>query len=192
MSVAATALAVSAVSAVVGTVGALSSASAASQNASYQAQVARNNAITASQNAEYATEAGQAKATDTSLAARAQLGAVKAAEGASGLDVDTGSPAAVQQTQREVGTLNTERTVDAAALQAYGYRTQATNYVAEGQLQEQESSQALSAGDLSALGTRLGGASSVGLNYAKLNNAGVFGSSQPSVPNSADNPGVYI
>ncbi len=167
-------IAIAAVGAVVSTVGALSAGQAASSNASYQAQVARNNAITASQNSEYAIQAGQAKATDTSLTDRAQLGAVKAAEGASGIDVDTGSPADVQQTQREVGTLNTERTIDAAALQAYGYRTQATNFTAEAGLQEQESAQARTAADYSAFGSLLGGASSTGMNYAKLNNAGVF------------------
>jgi hypothetical protein len=169
-------LAASAIGAGVSAVGAISSANATSANANYQAQVAKNNSIIASQNAEYATQAGQEKAQETSIRDKAQLGAVTTAIAANGLDVDTGSSVDVQQTQRETGTLATQQVVDAAALQAYGYRTNATSFTAQSGLDTAEAGQATTAGDFAAGGSLLSGASGVGLNFAKLSNAGVFGS----------------
>lgn len=167
-------------SAAIGTMGALNSASASSANANYQAQIAKNNQITAEQNAEYATKAGQEKAAETSLKAREQQGEVTTALAASGLDIDTGSPADIRKTQRETGVLSTEQVVDAAALQAYGYRTNSASFGAEAQLDQAKAAQALSAGNWAATGTLLGGASSVGVNYTKLKNIGALGGSSSS------------
>lgn len=181
-----TSLVVGVASAGVGVAGALSSASANSANANYQAQIARNNATAAEQNAEYATKAGQEKAAETSLKAREQQGQVTTALAASGLDVDSGTPADVRKTQRETGVLATEQVVDAAALQAYGYRTNTTSFEAEAALKQAQAGQATTAGGFAAAGGLLSGASSVGANYAKLNNVGAFGSS-PSGNNTDPN-----
>ncbi len=150
--------------------GAISSANATSANANYQAQVARNNAITASQNAEYTTQAGQEKAQQNSLQERAKLGQVRSGLAAQGVDVNSGSALADQQTQRETGSLSTQQIIDNAALQAYGYRTQQTSDTAQSALDTQEAGQASTAGDLSAAGGLLGSAASVGSNYLMLQN----------------------
>jgi hypothetical protein len=136
----------------------------------YQAQVAANDAIIASQNAEYATQSGQAKATTTSLQNRAQLGKVVAAEAASGVDVNTGSAADAQTTQREMGTVDTQQVVNNAAITAYGYRTQAVNYQANSQLLAAEAPQAATAGDIAAAGGLLSSAGSLGMQWARLGN----------------------
>jgi hypothetical protein len=149
-------------SAGVAAVGAEQSAAAQKKAAEYQAQVAANNAITAEQNAEYATKAGQAKAESASLQSREELGRVVAGEAAQGVDVTTGSAADVQTGQREIGTLNTQNVVNNAALQAYGYRTQATNFEAQSGLLTQEASQAGTAGNIAAAGDLLSGVSSLG------------------------------
>ena len=173
--IASASLATGLVSAGVGAAGAISSAQANSANANYQAQVAKNNAITANQNAEYATQAGQEKAQEQSLKAREQQGAVTTALAANGLDVNSGTPADVEKTERETGELGTEQTVDLAALQAYGYRTQSTNFAAESGLQTAEAGQASTAGAVSATGGLLGSASSLGSNYARFQLAGLYG-----------------
>lgn len=153
-------------SAAVSYMGAQSAASAASKNANYQAQVAANNQQIAEQNAKYATEAGTAKAEAQSLKGAAASGAIKAAIGANSVDVNSGSAVDVQETQKEINALDTQTVENNALLQAYGYRSQATNFGAESQLQAQEASQAGTAGDLAGAGSLLSGASSVGFKYA--------------------------
>lgn len=154
----------------VSAVGALSSGMAQSQAATYQAAVAQNNAIIAAQNAESATQAGQAQATAQSLQGRAALGAVTSAEAANGIDVNSGSALDTRATQREMNQLNTETTAANAALQAYGYRTQSTNFQAEAGLEQMTASNALAAGGIGAVGSLLGGASSLGLKWSILQN----------------------
>lgn len=156
--------------AVTSAVGAIGTGEAQSQAAAYQAQVARNNATIASQNAEYATRAGQEKATEASLQARAQLGGVRAAEAANNIDVNTGTAADVQTGVAEGGELNTQQTVADAALKAYGYRTQATNFVAQSQLEEQQSQSDATAGFITGGGDLLSGASSLGFKWGQFQN----------------------
>lgn len=134
-------------SAVVGYMGAQSAASAASKNANYQAQVAKNNQTIAEQNAAYASQAGEAKAEAQSLKGASTLSAVKAAEAANSVDVNSGSALDVQETQREFNALDTRTVQNNAMLTAYGYRSQATNFGAESELQTAEAGQAQTAGD---------------------------------------------
>jgi hypothetical protein len=144
---------------------AYSSGQAQSANAAYQAQVAKNNQTIANQNANYTIQAGQAEATQASLKGRAQSASIKAAQAANGIDVNSGSAEDVQETQRETNTLNTSTVMQNAALRAYGYRTQATNFGAQSGLDTAESDQASAGGDLSALSSLVGGASSVGFKF---------------------------
>jgi len=177
--------------------GSLSSAAAQKSNANYQAQVARNNETIAAQNAEYATQAGQEKAQEVGIQEREQQGQVTTALAAGGVDVNSGSAADVEKTQKETGSLATQQTVDNAALQAYGYRTQQANFGAESGLLTGQAGQATTAGDLMAGGGLLSGASGVGLNYAKLVNAGAFnggsgsGSSFGNISSDASNAATY-
>jgi hypothetical protein len=133
--------------------------------ANYQAQVAQNNAITEKQNAEYATEAGQAQAQAVSLKGAAAGGKVKAAQAANNVDVDTGSPVTVQQSERETNQLDTETVLNNAAVTTYGYRTQVTGYQAQSELEEKEAEEAPIGGYLSAGGNLLSSASSVGFKW---------------------------
>ena len=115
----------------------------ATANASaYQAQVAQNNAIIAEQNATYASNAGLTQAAATSMKGAAAGGKVKAAQAASGIDVNTGSAVNVQASERETNVLNSETVLNNAELQAYGYRAAATGYKATAGLEEEEAAQA--------------------------------------------------
>lgn len=139
---------------------------AAAQNASnYQAQVARNNAQIAQQNADYAIAAGQAKAATQSLKGAAIGGRIKTTQAASGIDVNSGSAVDVQESQREQEKLDTETTLHNATLQAYGFRTQATNFEAQAKLDELSGKSAKLGSEIGATGSLLSSASALGFKW---------------------------
>jgi hypothetical protein len=142
-------------------VGSIASANASSKEAAYQAQVAKNNDIIAEQNANYATEAGAAKTYDAGLRTRAQQGALLAGLAANGVDVNSGSSEDVRQTERQTGEVTQERTAQDAALTAYGYRSQGTNFQAQSGLDTAESKAAPTAGYLKGIGGLLSSASTL-------------------------------
>lgn len=146
----------------------------------YKATVARNNARQAEANADYAINAGIAKAEKSSLKSRAVVGRIKAAQAANNIDVNSGSAADVQASQRETGELDTETIMNNADLTAYGYRTQATGFEAQAGLDEAEGKQAKTASKFAAVGDLLGGASSVGFKWQGAQNPG--GGSSPVYP----------
>jgi len=167
--------------------GALMGGIAQGNAASYQAQVAKNNAIIANQNAAYATEAGETQAAATSLKGAATAGKIKASQAANNIDVNTGSAVNVQQSQREVSKLDTETVLSNAELQAYGYRAAATNYQATAGLEEMEATEAPIGGALSATGNLLSSASSIGAKFGGFGSLGSLGSTNtnnPLVPGS--------
>lgn len=138
-------------------------------SANYQAQVAANNAIIAGQNADYAVNAGQAKAAAQSLKGAAIGGRIKASQAANNVDVNTGSAVDVQQSQREISKLDTETTLNNAQLQAYGYRANQTNYLAQSELDKQEAESDKTGAALGAAGSLLSNASSLGFKWAGMN-----------------------
>jgi hypothetical protein len=106
--------------------------------AGYQAQIARNNAQIARQNAAYSAQAGSAQITAAGEKARQQQGNVRAAIAANGIDVNSGSAADVQVSQRQIGALDVANVAQRAANTVYGYQTQATDYEAEANLKQSE------------------------------------------------------
>ena len=160
-------------------VSSVSSGFATAANANYQAQVAQNNAQIARQNADYSEKAGAAQAQATSLKAAQTAGAVKTAQAANNVDVNSGSAVDVQESEREKGNLDTATTFNNALLKAYGYRTQATNFEAQASLDQQEAGQAEIGGVLGAAGTVLGHASQ----FSGFGGGGAGGSST-DLPNT--------
>lgn len=139
-------------------IGAISQGESQAAEARYQAQVARNNQTIAQQNANYALAAGSEATYQTGLQQRARAGAITTGLAASGLDVNTGSAAAVRQSQAEFGQQAEETTAQNAALTAYGYRTAATSFGAEAGLRQAEAPKDITAGFLTAAGGLLGSA----------------------------------
>jgi len=174
------AVALAAVAAATSAAGMISQGEAASRAASYQAQVARNNAITAEQNAQYASKAGEAEALDAGIKGSARLSHIKAAQAANGLDVNSGSAVDVRSTEALGSRLDVLRTRQNAALQAYGYRTQGTNQTAQAGLYQNEADSVGIGADLGAVGGLLGQASSLVGKY------GGGGGYTPSVDKSYD------
>lgn len=145
--------------------GAIASGEATKTAAEYQAQIAANNAIIENQNAAYAVEAGQTQAAASSMKNAATLGKIKTSQAANNIDVNTGSEADVQASQRETGDLDAETVLNNAELTAYGYRTQATSDTAQSGLYNLEGETALTGSELSAGGTLLSNASNLGFKW---------------------------
>jgi hypothetical protein len=148
--------------------GAIEQGEAASNAAKYQAQVAANNATIANQNADYATQAGAAKEANQDLANAQREGAVRAALGSSGVDVNEGSALKVQIGQKLADQQTSATIRNQAQLNAYGFRTQASNFTAQSGLDIAQAGQATTGAALSATGSILSGASSVAGAYAKF------------------------
>jgi hypothetical protein len=147
--------------------GSYGSMEASSRNAAYQAQVAANNATIAMKNAAMDTQSGEIAAGNQGLKTRAAVGKTLAQQGASGIDVNTGSAPKVRAAESELGMMDALTIRSNAAKKAYADTVAATGDTAESQLLTSESQQASAAAPVSALGTFLSGASSAGGSYAK-------------------------
>lgn len=160
--------------------------------ANYNAQIARNNATVATQNATYAEAAGAAQGAATSQKGAAKMGAIKAAQAASGVDVNSGSPAVVQESERDLNRLDTENVISNANLSAYGYRTQATNYTSQAGLESTEAEEAPIGADIGAAGGLLSSASSLGLKWTGgTGGTGSLGSGGMGLPAGSATGGQY-
>jgi hypothetical protein len=140
---------------------------AQSADAAYQSQVAANNAKIAKQNAQFETEAGEITASNYGLKTRAAVGSMKAAQAASGVDVNSGSFVEERGAAAELGMLDAMTIRSNAAKKTYGEQVAETSFKAQSQLLKAQSQQADAAAPIAAFGTLLSGASSVGGNYAK-------------------------
>ena len=118
--------------------GSIMSGFAQANAAKYQATVASNNALIAEQNAQYAAGAGATQVENQELKEAQQQAGVRAGLAADGVDVNSGSAAKVQTSQREIGALDTSAVASHAAETVYGYRTQAQSYDAQSALDKAE------------------------------------------------------
>lgn len=146
---------------ILGLAGTVFSAAGSIENGFYQGQVAKNNATIAGQNAQYAEQAGTEQATNAAMKGAAQGAAIKNAQAANGIDVNSGSAVDVQESQRETSQLDAETVLNNANLEAYGYTTQAIN-------DEAQSKQDEIGGVIGGAGDILSGASSIGLKWGSI------------------------
>jgi len=161
-------LALTAASTLVGTVGAISSGQAQKQQAEYQAQVARNNQQTAQQNAEYASNVGETQAQAQDFKSRATLGAIEAAQGASGLSLDSPTLREVRRDAGQVLRLDTQNIFQNAALRSRAYTGQAAEFGAQSELSRMAGRDAERGSYFKAAGTLLSGASSFSEKWTKF------------------------
>lgn len=140
---------------------------AKSEAAAYQSQVAANNAKIAQQDATLDIQAGEVAAVNRGLKTRAMVGQQKAAQGASGIDVNSGSAVDVRAGTEELGMLDALTIRSDASKRAYARQVQAASDTAQSQLLQAESENDITQGWLSGAGTLLSSASSVGGNWAK-------------------------
>jgi hypothetical protein len=148
-----------------------------SQMANYQAQVARNNQIIAQQNANIALQQGQQAEETQRIKTGRMIGALEAQQGASGVELGTGSPLNVEKSAAETGEL------DALTIR-YNANLQARNYMYQSQMLGAQAGLYSSEADWAVMNSILGGASSVSSKWLWMQNAGIFGGNQPFNPAS--------
>lgn len=150
-------------------IGTYGSYQAKADNAAYQSQVARNNAVTARMNADLERQSGEIAVVNKGMQTRAVVGRTKAEQAASGVDINKGSGVEVRAGEAELGLLDALTIRSNAAKRAYSFETQGTSFDASAQLLKRESEQASDAAPWAVGGSLLSSASSVGGNWAKLN-----------------------
>jgi len=138
-----------------------------SQTYAYQAQVARRNAAVNRMRAERAEQAGIAGADIESLRGANLLGAVKAKQAASGVNVNTGSNVDVRADIAKANKFNATNVLRNAELTSWGYRRQAESDDTQAALYDRGASGAGSAAAGAIGGTLLEGASSLPWGWLK-------------------------
>lgn len=173
-------LAATAIGTGVSFVGGVQTAAANKATAEYQAQVAKNNETIAKQNADYARQAGQAEVEQQGMKTRAVIGQEAAAQGASGIDLTTGSPEEVRRSTQEIGQFDDMNIVQRAEMRARGFDIEAMNQGASARLYTQQGRNASTAGMYAGFSSLLTGGSSFSDKWLKYKNEGTFGSSGTS------------
>ena len=153
---------------VVSGVGQLSSGNASLAAAKYNSQVASENAQIAQQNETWAAQAGEQQVGEQAQKTRATVGAIKAAQAANNVDVNSGSAVMLLPSAAALGELSALNIRSNAARTAYGYATQSASETSKSQLDTFEGEQAQIAGDVGAGASVLGGVGNAGFQFAKL------------------------
>lgn len=96
--------------------------------ANAQKKIARANAVTAERNADWTMASGESLVSAQGMKNLQRLGAIRARGAASGVDVNSGSSAKVQQSSQELGQLDAMTIQSNAARAAFGYKEQARNF----------------------------------------------------------------
>ncbi len=141
----------------------------------YRAQVAKINADIDRQNSAWALTKGQAEEQQYGMKAAQQRGAIRVAQGASGLDVNSGSNAAVQQSQEKIKNIDMSTIRANAAKVAYDYRTKAVMDENQASLDIMAGQNAKQAGEINAMSSILGTVGTVSSKWAQGNQVGLFG-----------------
>jgi hypothetical protein len=111
-----------------GVIGGMQSAQAQAGQASYMAQVARNNQLIAQRNAQIALDQGEAQVTRLQLQREQIKGSQRAALAAQGGDVNVGSPVDIVGDTERASATDIATTRYNATLRAWGFGNEAAGY----------------------------------------------------------------
>lgn len=130
-------------------------ASAIKAQGDYSSSIANTNAAMAKLKATQVQQTGDIAASRKNLQTQAEVGSTLAAQGASGVDVRSGSPAMTRAGITTAGGIDEATIRNNAARQAWGYQVQASEDTFQGQFEQmtakQRSTQSLVTGGLSAI-----------------------------------------
>ena len=141
----------------------------------YQAGIAQLQKQIALQNRDYALSAGDQEALSYGLRARNRMGAIRAGQGASGIDVGGDSAVAVRKGQQTITDLDTATIRNNAARRAYGYETEAAVDEAQSGLYSRAASNVRKATGINVAASLLSGAGSVSSKWLQGRTAGLWG-----------------
>ena len=141
----------------IGALGSIEQSKASAACAGYNAQVAQQNAQIATQNASFAGSQGQQEVAASGAQTKARIAATLANQGASGVDVNTGSDVNVRESEAKLGMLNALTIRSNAAKSAYGYQTQSVSDTGQAALLKSQQGSDILGGYLSGASNVLGG-----------------------------------
>lgn len=148
-------------SAGLGVASSIAQGAAASNAEKANAKIAEQNAAIATKNAEFAGAEGEANVGQQGEKNRAVAGTIKATQGASGIDVNTGSNANVQVSQAKLGQLDMANIRANAVRQAYGYQTQSTSFEGQAAADNAAAKNSTTAGFVSGAANAVRGAATI-------------------------------
>ncbi len=154
---------------------ALKGGSASAAQARYQSSLAWQNYQINQQNANYAEQIGEQKAERAGMAGAQRMGAITAAQSASGVAVGGGSAKEVRESAHLVSKMDMDTIRQNAAKTAYDYRLAATSDANKARGYEAAGRDALAAGRLSAIGSIVGTAGSVASKWMQGSQLGLWG-----------------
>ena len=140
----------------------------------YQAQVARINSQIDKQNADWARNKGEIEATQFGLKSAQQFGQIRAAQGASNIDVNSGSSVRVQDSQRQLTRMDMGQIRANAAKVAYDFDVKSSMDLNQATLDTFAGENAKTAGDINAFSSILGTAGSVSSKWMQGQQMGMF------------------
>lgn len=161
----------------IGGAGASMSAGASASAFNYKAGIAQINQQINKQNAAWAINQGAIKATNYGLKAGQEIADTKVTQAASGLDVNSGSKAAVRDSQQTVASYDQGLIRADAAHTAHGYEVKAAADSAEASMDTAAATNAQKAGKLGVLSSIIGTATSVASKWTQGNTIGMFSGS---------------
>lgn len=153
--------AISIISTVAGVVGSIAQGNQAAAADRYQAQIARNNALSAEYAAQDAKRRGEIAATNEALKTRQQIGTQRTAIAGGGIDVGSATAVDTVGDTARVGTLDIATIRSNAAREAYAYRQQGSGFTANANLYDSKAGNDQTAGYFNASATALNGFGSV-------------------------------
>lgn len=143
--------------------------------AKYNAYIQRQNAAIATTNQNIASQSGAEQASLSEQRTRATSGAIQANQGASGVDVNSGSAVDTRQSAAEIGELDALTIRSNATREAYGYENQAVSDTAQANLDTAEAKNDITASEIGATGTFIGAQDKAAANFLSFQMSGGFG-----------------
>lgn len=140
----------------------------------YRAQVSRINADIDRQNSNWARSKGDQETVQYGMKAAQQRGQIVAAQGASGLDVNSGSAKDVQRSQDKIKDMDLATIRSNAAKVAYDYTTKATMDENQAGLDVMAGENAKSAGQINAFSSILGTVGTVSSKWQQGKSTGLW------------------
>lgn len=166
----------------VGAYGSITSGNAAAAASTYKAGVAQLNKQIADQNANWATEAGGVKGMETGLEAGQKIAQTKVVQSGSGFDVTTGTNQTVRDTQTKAAQFDQNVIAWDASKTSWGFEAKAATDTAQSNLDMMAAGSEKTAGQIGAVSSFLGAASSVASKWTQGNSIGMFGGGGQSGP----------
>jgi hypothetical protein len=148
-------------SAIIGAVGSAVSGFAALAAGNYQNKVAQMNASIAEDNAKRSIERAQIEQQDQDMITLGMLGEQESVQAASGISLNSKSSIRTRKAARELGRRDALNIRQGGELEAYGYKTEAVNQRAQGQLAKSAGVSNMLGSFLGAAGSLVGGSTSV-------------------------------